>query len=152
MVAVAGPASICGPFIKLRVIAWVVNELQFNAVLDAFKVSMTDPAAISAADGVYEFGVVILVGIVFVNTPFPELVHLNSSKLSAWIPKYTPGPVIGTAVPAQISKLEFTTVITGFLVMINWIESSASAGQGVFFSAFSFNITEPFALSKVPGL
>ena len=44
---------------------------------------MTDPAAISAADGVYEFGVVILVGIVFVNTPFPELVHFNSSKLSA---------------------------------------------------------------------
>ena len=78
--------------------------------------------------------------------------HLRVSKLEARISKLTSVKGTGTPAPEQTSKLVLNAEIIGFLVIFISIESSASAGQGVFFMALNLSSTEPFNLSRGPGL
>ena len=81
-----------------------------------------------------------------------EEFQLSSSKLDAWISKSTFVNGTGTPTPVQTSILVFKEdVIIGFFVMVNTMESSASAEQGASFKAFNVSVTEPIDLSKVPG-
>ena len=101
---------------------------------------ITDPAATSAAPGVYT-----AVGVLLLKVPVPLVVHVAEDAAP---PK---DPAIVAVPPAQITNDDpADTVATGFIV--NVIEAFTAPQGPAGSSVVYVNVTDPAAISAAPGV